>query len=189
MLAYAAILAAAVVGCRRDPGPEQLHLAWQHASDRRVDEALPLVKGYLIAHPRDAAAHYVLGKCYLHRQDVNTTLAKGEFETALHCFDTNPDLGVLTPEMTPDQFRSAVHRDIALALMRAIYEGDGQGLPPSVMFPVLDQALDHVRTGLRLDPASSFLREMEQSLTELRRGRPAPEPPPAPQPRPGEITI
>ena len=113
------------------------------------------MKEYLLAHPRDAAAHYVLGKCYLHRQDVNTTLAKGEFETALFCFDGNPDLGVLAPEMTPDQFRSAVHRDIALALMRAIYEGDGQGLPPSVMFPALDQALEHVRN--RPAPRSQLL--------------------------------
>ena len=40
VLAFAAMLAASVAGCRREPGPEQLHLAWQHASDRRVDEAL-----------------------------------------------------------------------------------------------------------------------------------------------------
>ncbi len=189
VLAVTAVLAAALAGCRREAGPEVLQQAWKHAVERRVGEALPLAKDYLAGHPEDAAAHYVLGKCYLHRPDVNTTLAKGEFETALHYFGKTKNLGILAPEMTAELFQSALHRDIALALMRAIYEGGSRGLPGPVMYPVLDQALKHVHEGLRFDPSSGFLQEMSRSLEELRKGRPSPAPPPRPAEKPGEITI
>ncbi len=189
LLAVAALLAVVQTGCRREVGPEVLRQAWKNTSARRVDDALPLVKAYLSEHPEDAAAHYVLGQCYLHRPDVNTTLAKGEFETALHYFEKNRDLGIFAPEMTAALFQSALQRDMALALMRALYEGDGLGVPGPVMYPVLDQALQHVREGLRFDPTSGFLRDMEHSLEELRQGRPSPSPLPLPALKPGEITI
>lgn len=184
-LAITGLLAAALTGCRREAGPEDLRQAWKLAAARQFDEALPLVKAYLGWHPENAAAHYVLGKCFLHQKEVNTTLAKGEFETAQLYFKKNPDLGVLAPEMTAALFQSALHRDIALALMRALYEGNGHGIPENMMFPVLDQALQHTREGLRFDPSSKFLQDMERSLDALRQGRPSPTPLPDPDGRPG----
>jgi hypothetical protein len=188
-LAFSLLLAAALTGCRREAGIEVLRQAWNDAAARRVDAALPLAKDYLAARPEDAAAHYVLGKCYLHRQDANTTLAKGEFETALHYFEENGDLGVLAPEMTAVLFQSAIHRDIALALMRVLYEGDGQRFPGPVLYPVLDLALQHVSKGLGFDPSSAFLLDMQRSLESLRRGRPSPTPLPQQTKGAGEITI
>jgi hypothetical protein len=57
------------------------------------------------------------------------------------------------------------------------------------MLPVLELALQHVRDGLRLDPGSGFLLEMEKSLDALRQGRPSPAPLPRQSATPGEITI
>ncbi len=188
LLMIAAMLAAALAGCRRDPGPEALRTAWTQIRARAFDEARPLIRAYLAWHPDDASAHYALGQCYLHQKDVNTTLAKGEFETAHHFFRKNGDLGVLPPEMTPEQFQSALHRDIALALMRALYEGDGRGIPGALMLSVLDDALGHAREGLRFDPSSEFLQEMERSLEALKRGEPSPGPLPDPEAEPQEIT-
>ena len=189
VMVVAAALAAALTGCRRDPGPETLRQAWSYSVAQRADDGIPLVKAYLAAHPDDAAAHYVLGSCCLHRSDVNTTMAKGEFETALFYFGKNGRLGIFAPDMTAEQFQSAAHRDIALALMRALYEGGGQGLPGRLMYPVLDLALQHVHEGLRFDPTSSFLQEMGRSLEDLRSGRPSPAPPLQHSAKPGEITI
>jgi hypothetical protein len=188
-LTIAALLAAAFAGCRQEAGPEVLQQAWKLAAARQVNDALPLVKDYLARHPGDAAGHYVMGRCYLNRPDANTTLAKGEFETALYCFEKNRDLNVLAPGMTADQFQSALHREIALALMRALYEGDSQGVPGQLMYPVLDEALRQVREGLRFDPASGFLQDMERSLEALREGRPLPAPQPEQAARPGKMTI
>ncbi len=189
VLAFTALLAAALTGCRREAGPEMLQQAWQHVGARRFDEALPLIKDYLGGHPGDAAGHYMLGNCYLHRPEVNTTLARGEFETALHCFGKNGGLGVLAPQMTAELFQSALHREIALTLMRALYEGSNQGMPGQTMQPVLMLALQHVREGLRLDPSSGFLRDMEQSLEALRQDCPSPTPFPLPSGNPENITI
>ena len=176
ILAVSALLAAVPGGCRREPGTEVLRQAWKLVGTRQIDEAVPQAKEYLSWHPEDAAAHYVLGQCYLHRSEVNTTLAKGEFETALHYFEKNGDLGIFAPEMTAALFQSALHRDIALALMRAVYEADNRGLAKSALYSVLEQALRQVREGLRLDPSSGFLLDMEHSLEELRAGRSVPAP-------------
>jgi len=84
----------------------------------------------------------------------------------------------LASEMTADQFQAAIHREIALALMRALYEGDGRGVPARLMLPTLDEALKQVREGLRFDPSSTFLREMAKSLEDLKEGNPSPAPMP-----------
>jgi hypothetical protein len=73
--------------------------------------------------------------------------------------------------------------------MRAIYEGSSQGLSGPVPSPVLEQALRHVREGLRLDPSSDFLQDMERSLEGLRQGSPSPPTPPQKITAPEEITI
>jgi tetratricopeptide (TPR) repeat protein len=185
VLATTVLLAAALAGCRREAGPEVLQQAWKFAAARMFDEALPLVKEYLVWHPEDAAAHYVLGNCYLHQKEVNTTLARGEFETAMRHFEKRRELGVLAAEMTAELFQSTLHRETALALMRALYEGNGKGIPANMMYPVLDQALQEVREGLRFDPSSGFLKDMESSLEELRQGRPAPTPLPEPADKAG----
>ncbi len=184
-----ASLAATLAGCRREAGPELLQQAWKLTAARQVTEALPLVKTYLSWHPADASAHYVLGKCYLNRQDANTTLAKGEFETARHFFGKNHELGVLAREMTPDQFQSALHRETALALMRALYEGDGKGVPGKLLYPVLEEALRQTHEGLRFDPSSGFLQDMEKSLESMAQGSPSPTPTPRPPFKSTEITI
>jgi len=62
--------------------------------------------------------------------------------------------------------RAVLHRDIALALMRALYDGAAL-VPPAVAIPVAYRALWHVREGLKYNPASAYLREMEKALLDI----------------------
>jgi len=125
-----------------------------------------IAREWLCRHPSSVAGHYLLGKSYLHRPDANTTIAKGEFETALMLLDEGiqPDL----PENAPlsEDIRAVLHRDTSLALMRALYDGAAL-VPDAVALPVAELALRHVRAGLKYNPQSAYLREMETALMDI----------------------
>ena len=176
-----------MAGCGKRPDDSLVSQAFELSEQRRVNEAIPLIKKYLQTHPDDAVAHYIYGKCWLHRTDAFTTLAKGEFETALALFERNKDLGIFRDKMTPNFFRASLHRDTALALLRAVYEAEGVGVMPPMMMKVLNLAAEHVRKGLLYDPGDAFLMEMKQTLESLRQGAPLPPSPPPPA-TPLEIT-
>lgn len=177
----AALLSGVLSGCG-DNGGADMETAWQLVTDRNFDGALPLVKARLERHPGDPAAHYLLGKCHLHRQNANTTIALGEFETALMFFELPGGTVCLGGRMDPAAFRAAVHRDAGLSLMRALYEAADRGLPPSLMGTVIERALAHVNRGLESAPEDEYLREMRETLLQH-----TPNPPDAGLQR--EITI
>lgn len=165
-----------------DDDAEALRTAWALLAERNPDAALPVVKGFLQCHPGDPAGHFLLGKCFLHRADANTTIALGEFETAIALHSSAPDKGF--PEAGLDtgaSFAAALHRDAALSLMRAVYDASGTGVPLSLTLPALRRTLDHVRKGLEHAPDDAYLREMLETLEGLH--------PPDPPERRREITI
>lgn len=165
-----------------DRDTEALRKAWAFLAERNPDASLPFVREFLQRRPGAPAGHYLLGKCFLHRSSANTTIALGEFETAIALHSSAPDVGF--PEAgldTGPSFAAAMHRDAALALMRALYDATGTGVPLSLTLPALQRALDHVRKGLEQAPEDAYLLEMLGTLEGL--GRPA-----SPE-RPREITI
>ena len=179
------ILLGMVSGCRKAPDTDALRLAWAQVNDRQLGAAIPLIKEYLQYYPNSVAAHYMFGKCYLHRADANTTLAKGEIETALALLDRGNSPEFLTEIYPENKLRAMMHQDAALALMRAIYDASGEGLPEIISLPMIDMALEHVKEGLAEDPESSFLKEMEGTLKSLQH--PVATPPHSlPAPRPAE---
>jgi len=151
-------------GCRRSPGEDVLLDSYRLGQQHRWNQALPHVKAYLIEHPDDAAGHYLLGQCYLHVPAPHLTIANGELQTALNCFQRTRDLGVFASLMTPNKFESDIHRRSALVYMRMVREGMTHGLPPGLLRPQLARALEHVRRARALDPASPILEEMEEAL-------------------------
>lgn len=171
------LLAAGVLaGCSgrppKDHDTEALRTAWAFLAERNPDAALPVVKALLQRHPGHAAGHFLLGKCHLHRADANSTIALGEFETALALQASAPETGF--PEAglnTGPSFAAALHRDAALALMRALYEAAGMGVPISMTLPALQRALDHVRNGLAHAPDDAYLLEMLGTLEALSPAR------------------
>jgi len=137
-------------------------------AERNPDAALPVVKTFLQENPGDPAGHFLLGKCFLHRSSANTTIALGEFETAIALQAAAPESGF--PEAgldTGPSFAAALHRDAALALMRAVYDASGTGIPVSLTLPALRRTLDHVRKGLEYAPGDAYLMEMLGTLEGL----------------------
>lgn len=164
-------------GCAKEPPTEEmLKTAWEFTETRDFDKAMELARAYLSAHPGSSVGHYVFGKCWLHRPQANTSIAKGEFETALRLLADGEDTGFLEEKMGRPAFEAAIHRDIGLALMRAIYDSLGQGLPPQTVLPVMRLALEHVDKGLALEPESSYLKEMRDTLIRMVPTGPPPAP-------------
>jgi len=154
----------ATAGCQRPAGDEILEQAYQLGEQYRWPDAKPLVRAYLLDHPDDAAAHYLWGRCYLHNSTPYLALAEGEFKTALNLFRRNNNLGILAEHFNPSQFEAALHRETARVYMRWIHEAEQQGLPAALVRTRLERALDEVRQGRALDPDSTVLKEMEQTL-------------------------
>jgi len=156
----------ATAGCQHPAGGEILEQAYQLGEQYRWSDAKPLVRAYLLDHPDDAAAHYLWGRCYLHNSTPYLALAEGEFKTALNLFRRNNDLGILAAHFNPAQFEAALHRETARVYMRWVHEAAQQGLPAAFIRTQLKRALDEVRQGRALDPDSTVLKEMEQTLEE-----------------------
>lgn len=153
-------------GCRGEGGAGDMAAAWQLVSDRNFDAALPLLRARLERHSGDPAAHYLFGKCHLHRPNANTTIALGEFETALHFFGLPGGADHLAGAMEPAAFAAAVHRDAGLSLMRALYEAVDRGMPPQLAGTVVERALVHVSRGLEHAPGDEYLLEMRETLLQ-----------------------
>lgn len=180
------LVAGAFAGCAgqtpSDRDAKALRTAWAFLAERNPDAALPVVRAFVQENPGDPAGHFLMGKCFLHRSNANTTIALGEFETAIALHSSAPDKGF--PEAGLDtgaSFAAALHRDAALSLMRAVYDASGTGVPVSLTLPALRRTLDHVRKGLEHAPDDAYLREMLGTLEGLH--------PPDPPERRREITI
>lgn len=171
----AALPAAALSGCGGEGGGADMERVWQLVMERNFDGAMPLLRARLELHPDDPAAHYLFGKCHLHRQNANTTIALGEFETALHYFGLPGGAEYLGGGLGSAAFLAAVHRDAGLSLMRALYEAADRGLPPEMAGTVVERALAHVNRGLESAPEDDYLLEMRETLRQYLPAAPRPE--------------
>ncbi len=130
----------------------------------RWEEAEPLLKRYLLAHPDDASAHFLLGRCYMHRLDPWLANADGEYRTARQLLRRTGTPGYLEEKQPPAQFEATVYREMARVHMRRSREAFTLGVPEAVVQPELGRALEDVERGLALDPDSESLKEMQEAL-------------------------
>lgn len=157
----------AVAGCSRPDENEAMRQAYRLGEQYHWQEALPLVKPYLLAHPQDPLAHFLWGAAHLHAKQPSLEIAKGELEYALSLLRSSHDLGALRGVMSEAQFEAVIHLKAALIYMRWAHEAMAQAIAPARIDEQLRIALQHVRKGLALDPQSSTLKEMEETLSYL----------------------
>jgi len=148
--------------------------------ERQWLEARPLLQDYLRRHPHDAAAHFLLGRSWLHLPDeaTNETLARGEMLTAYAIYERTGDLGILA-DQSDAEFRSFFHLLMATSYLRLARRAITSGAIDERLIRQLEAALQHVRRGLEHEPDSAFLQEMMETiqpmLHELREDHRTPE--------------
>ncbi len=160
------LLLCAMTGCRQTPGKAVIEQAYTQAEAYDWRTVLPLVKDYLVYHPRDAGAHLLLARCYLEVTPPTLAIADGELQTALELAASGGDLGPYADRLTRDQFIAFVHEKRAKMYMRGYQEGLRMSAAPEVLRRQLEHSLDEVQRGLATDSQSSVLLEMQQTLEE-----------------------
>ncbi len=163
-------------GCRDRPDETSLVNAYHLGEGYRWEEAMPMVRAYLLARPDSAPGHFLWGCCYLHGPAPFLEIARGELEYALVLLHRSHDLGPLGALLREAQFEAQIQLKLALVYMRRAHQAISNGIPPRLVDQQLGNALEHVRLGRALDPGSSTLAEMEQTLSRLGKGTPQPEP-------------
>lgn len=163
LLLLAAALAA---GCHRPVEAALLHQAEELYAERAFDQAIPLVRRYLLDHPADPGAHLLLGMCYLHRNPPALTVALGEFETALHYFGEHGGRGALKEPAEDSRFKGLIHQELALAYLRALYHALEAPAPVPALRRLHEQALANAVRARELHD-TGFLRELEETLRDF----------------------
>ena len=131
--------------------------------------AMPLATQFALAWPRDPAAHYLLGKAYLHSAVPALAQADGEFLTAQSLLGRKDSLASVM-WATSEEFRLAIHRDLALVDFRWIREAMRLNFPPQAIHARLIQARGHVEAGLKLSPSDASLKQMHATIDEYLAG-------------------
>ena len=156
-----------ISGCTKKPDDRTLLEAWKLCEALEYEDAYPMVRDYLLHHPRNPVAHYLLGKCYQQQENPALTLAKGELDMARSLFEADGDLSVLANAMTAAEFQSTLHCDTVLVLLRTIIDAEEEGMPPSAGAPLLRIALEHAQKAAYFNPESVFILDLTNTLERM----------------------
>jgi tetratricopeptide (TPR) repeat protein len=156
----------ALTGCSRDDGSledaERVYLAG------RYDEAVPLLKEYLLRHPDDAGAHFYLGSSYLLQDDPWLTLAEGEIETALALFERSGKVSPI-PRFSDTYFELRCYLELAKVYFKLIlFLGDNRGSPQWIA--MITERCDEILASARqVDPDAPEVKQLEELIGGVRR--------------------
>ena len=154
----------ALPGCFAQNYDRDLVAAFELGREDRWGEAKEYARQYLLHHPEQAVGHYVWGQCNAH-PDPQYAIAEGEFKMAQSLFARDKDLGPLEGLLTPDEFASALHRELAILNMRWGYEAMELGaIPRRAVRERFVRAFENARAGLALHPESKYLGELVEML-------------------------
>lgn len=171
-----------LAACAKPATEDLLRQAQELGKQQRWADARPLIKDYLLDHPRDVAGHYLLGQSYLHVPDDFEIPGRGELLAAFRLFERTGNLGMLAQDFTADQFKLMYHQETALTYLRSVRRALQANFPAAALAGHLQEALWHVEEGLKIDGKAHFLLEMKEELTSQLAGLQAEPPSDAPEP-------
>lgn len=177
------VCAAAMVGCTpRKADPSLFSQAEYLILDQRFEEAVPLLRQFLVSYPDHAGGHYYLGRCYFAAKDQFwLAIAQGELETALNLFDASGGKSPID-RFSDTYFGMICHLDIVkIQLKRAIFILEAGG-PRVTCELLLADAREMLERARKIDPDSPDIQTIEQGVEDLARvlgSSPVPTPPPS----------
>ena len=161
----ALFLAFSLGGCTTSTPPTaELEKAEQLFVAMHYEEAVPLVKDYLLHVPDDPSAHWLLGACYRNTRPSWLTVAEGEFHTALELFAASGKRGALSRFHDDTSFQLAIHRGRALTGMQWMLVAMDKGMRPRYIHELAEQALTHVERARAIAPGDEDFKQMEATL-------------------------
>lgn len=166
-------LAVVLAGCVAAPyDAALLRQAAELGQNQRWDEARPLIKEHLLAHPDDPVGHFYYGLSFLHQKRPFLMVAEGELLTAQHLLDSEERFRPEATDMDYETFRGVLHQKTALVYMRAFHDSIELDVPYDYTRQLLLKASAQVELGLKSDPDSPHLKEYGEFLRETLHGTP-----------------
>ena len=163
MVVAVAVLA---IGCSRaEPTLDQAEDLYR---DQRYDEAIPVLKGYLLLHPDDAGAHFYLGSSYLLTSDPWLVPAMGELQTAMALFERS---GKKSPieRFSDTYFELRCHLELAKVLLKQLMYLSDYPASPRISAAILERCDAILADARKVDPESPDVRQLDEILTAIRR--------------------
>ncbi|MDZ4860841.1 MAG: hypothetical protein SGI88_17835 [Candidatus Hydrogenedentes bacterium] len=173
------VLAACAASCNRAPAPdffaegEELYLKGEY------DEAIERFKGYLLADPDHAGAHWYLGTCYLYSSEHRWLgIAQGELETALALFNRQGKANPI-PRFNETYFEMMCHINqakIYLLLVETLIQNPRAfpGLDARAVIPgLLAKCAEHAGLADEVSPGNPDVVELKRILDRAAGERPA----------------
>jgi len=157
--------------------------------EKQLDEATPLLREYLLTHPKDAGAHYYLARCYAYGSNPWLPLAQGELETALNEFIAQGRKSPIA-RYSDTYFELICNVDMAkLRLLQVNYILEHRGAIDAIR-PFLASCRESALAAEKVSPDAAEVRELKQLLGQYEQllpenhpgappGAPLAPPPPA----------
>ncbi len=167
-LRIAAVTAGALLSVHCGRSEPTLDQAEDLYRNQQYDEAIPVLKEYLLRHPDDAGAHFYLGSSYVLMSDPWLVPAMGELQTALALFERS---GRISPieRFSDTYFELRCHLELAKVLLKQLAYLDDYPASPEIAAAILERCDTILAEVRELDPDSPDVRQLDEILTAIRR--------------------
>ena len=176
------MLSVGVCACHRsDVSARALDHAERLVKQAQWAGAVPLLKEQLLAHPRDAAAHFYLGRCYLNMKPPVLGAATGEFEAALALFREGGGKSPI-PEFADRYFELRCYLEITKVCLRRLEWATSLGASSSAIHRLIRECQKAADDARRVAPDAPEVRQLQDIIDNILHPPAAPSPPQAPRP-------
>lgn len=175
--AAALLLVAAGAGCGSEPpGAEAFDHAEFLVLEGRFEEAIPVLKAFLVHHPEHTGAHYYLGRAYYNaRESFWFALAEGEIRTALALFERQGRANPID-RFSPEYFELSCYLDIARIHGRQAAAAIAAGLPRRAVDAIIARGEEALSEAGEVMPGAAEVDQVREGFEALRdSAAPAPE--------------
>jgi tetratricopeptide (TPR) repeat protein len=149
-------------------------------AQQQWDAAIPLLKQRLLERPRDAAAHFYLGRCYLNGSRPALGVAEGEFQVALSLFLEGGKRSPIT-EFSDHYFELRCYLEMAKARLRQLQFAMAVGASPTVIHQLIQRCQEIANQAKQVAPEAVEVKQLQEIINSLQRPSIPPLPPRRPE--------
>jgi tetratricopeptide (TPR) repeat protein len=138
--------------------------------EQRWDEAIPMLKAFLVENPSHAGAHFYLGRCFMLSPEPWLAIAEGEFQTALYFFIESGRKLPIQRFNAPSYFEMMCHVEtgkIYYEQLAKLFEMGGAS--SSAVGELIGKFRNAAEQAKKVAPEAPEVGQMEERLEELKQ--------------------
>jgi len=138
--------------------------------EQRWDEAIPMLKAFLVENPSHAGAHFYLGRCFMLSPEPWLAIAEGEFQTALHFFIESGRKLPIQRFNAPSYFEMMCHIETGKIYYEQVAKLiELRGDSPSSIRELIGKFQTATEEAKKAAPDAPEVAQMEERLDELKQ--------------------